>query len=448
LEIQLGRKWIITESELGGGGYGTVFRGNDAAAEIDVAIKRVELGPSSAREAEIAEILREEVHCKNVLPIFDHGQFGLYWYLVMPIADRCLKDYAITNSPLGQEQVIGILQDIANGIKEIRNVIHRDIKPANVLRHDGIWKIGDFGIARNTQSETSANTIRAGSELYAAPEQWREDEPVTKAIDIYSFGCLAFELLEGSPPFTGSNLREQHRTSSPPQMKKTANPSLKQLVFLMLHKRPGDRPTIDNVINTLATGFQRSDRKTDRDTVGRLAFKALKLERLHHENESKKQKRLRQAQDLKAIEEMAWLPLHLIMKDLYQQLWEIVPGIDNTASVIFFKGGGISLVLPTIIPIRGSGGLVEDMAPKVGYLTKQNQKNMPETSTQGIYATTSVRLEWGTGCHQTNLIYSDSEGKLQWFEVDESTLIPIQENQSQPFIDKWLRIIADHLPGG
>ena len=443
--IQLNKKeWKLTDCKIGKGGFGKVYQGTDLSGKLKVAIKIVQIEDWPERERQIIEELCKLSGYSNVIPVLDYGTQCDLFYLVMPIADQTLKDYISSNSPFDQKLATSILLDVASGIEEIKEIVHRDIKPANILLHDGVWKIADFGIARDTNRETSANTIRARSKFYAAPEQW-EDGKVTKAIDIYSLGCLAFEILEGQTPFGGPNFRRQHTVTPPPRMVKTANLSLQQLVIRMLHKEPTHRPTIGHIITALKSGFPITDRKTDQDTVGRLAFKALQIEERNQEEASRRLKATTELQKLKAIEETSWLPLHLIMKEFYRQLCEVVVGIDNTASVIFVKGSKISIMLPTIMPIPKSGGSVLDLNPAVNCSTRHPSKIVLENAANNIYATAVVNIEWGRGCHRARLVYSGAQGELEWFEQSDSGLVSIQGDHSQEFFNKLMNIIADHI---
>jgi serine/threonine-protein kinase len=256
LRLPRGNWTYLEDDRLGpAGGFGTVYAGAGAAGEpVAVKLLHEELAEDAHRELAIAELLvgRELEHVLGILDAgFDEGirRFAV----VMPRAERSLADeLAAHGGALPAADVVPTLADIARGLQEIGELVHRDLKPGNVLRHDGRWKLADFGIARMVEAATSARTLReALSPPYAAPEQWRL-ERATPATDVYALGCIACELASGRPPFTGSpeDLREQH-LSAAPEIPAVVPPALQGLVGAMLRKAPATRPGADRVLETL-----------------------------------------------------------------------------------------------------------------------------------------------------------------------------------------------------
>jgi serine/threonine-protein kinase len=153
------------------------------------------------------------------------------------------------------EDALPILTDIADALASLeRNVVHRDLKPENVLLHDGHWSLCDLGIARYAEAATSPDTRKhAMTAAYAAPEQWR-DERATSATDVYAFGVVAFEAIEGKLPFPGPDFRDQHLNTAPP--KPEACPSaLASLITQCLFKAGAARPAASTLVARLNAGM-------------------------------------------------------------------------------------------------------------------------------------------------------------------------------------------------
>lgn len=258
IEIQLNNtSWSYDpDRQLGEtGGFGAVFEGqsDDGAA---VAIKRLHVDATEAasRELRIAEVLAEAGH-EHVMPILDSGldqQSGRY-FIVMPVAEYSLQDALDERGPFPLNEAISVLLDISTGVSEVHDIAHRDLKPRNVLRHDGIWKIADFGIARFVEESTSLYTLKGAlSPAYAAPEQWNYEQ-TDASTDVYALGCIGYALMTGNPPFPGPSAEEfriQHLSQPPPALT-DENSALGELLLSMLRKQRLSRPSIDRVMSHL-----------------------------------------------------------------------------------------------------------------------------------------------------------------------------------------------------
>jgi hypothetical protein len=255
--IKLSQAWTFDEAaQLGEtGGFGDVFRGKgDYGA---VAIKRLKLTRHQAadRELKIAEHLKDK-RLKHVVPILDSGldTASDRYFIVMPLCDGSLEAHlAKSGGKLPQPEAISVLMEIMSGLQEVREIIHRDLKPANVLRHNGVWKVADFGIAKFVEDSTSLQTLKGFlSRHYAAPEQWR-DEAATPRTDVYALGCIAHRLIAGQPPFMGTpekSIRDQHLTEPPPTLS-SVNNKIATLISLMLRKSPQMRPSLGDCLEQL-----------------------------------------------------------------------------------------------------------------------------------------------------------------------------------------------------
>ncbi len=244
---QSGAKWTYwTDQPLGpSGSFGTVY-----AAEADdgtpmavkVVTKRTGLDERLLRrETDIGQRVAES-GSDMVLPVLDSADTGASLLLVMAKADEALTNIAI---PLDEAQLISVMTDIATGLQQLHSIgiIHRDLKPANVLHHDGHWKPADFGIARDQEIGTQDPTwIGAGSPPYMAPEIWELKSPTVKT-GLYALGRFGFELLAGTPPYTGdvAAIRAGHLTQAPPEVP-CSNITLKSLIARLIAKEPGERP--------------------------------------------------------------------------------------------------------------------------------------------------------------------------------------------------------------
>jgi Protein kinase domain len=247
---QSGRRWRYwTDQPLGRpGGFGGVFAA-EAADGTPMAVKVVEkTRPSGTLDD---RLLRREIEIGRrvadsgsdlLLPVIDVAEINDKLLLVMVRADGALADGAL---PLDEATAIGVMTEIAAGLQDLHSIgiIHRDLKPANVLKHDKRWKLADFGISRDEEIGTQNPTfIGWGSAPYMAPEIWEGRSPTVKT-DLYALGCVGFQLLSGTTPFTGDRpaLRVAHLSQSVPEVP-TANVALRNLITRLLAKDPGERP--------------------------------------------------------------------------------------------------------------------------------------------------------------------------------------------------------------
>lgn len=226
------------------GGFGQVFAGH-ASDGKEVAIKKLHVSAAAAahRELLIAEELKAR-RFEHVVPFIDSGEdadTGDY-FLVMPRADGSLQDAVERDGKLTPCDAASVLVEIIRGLNEVGDLVHRDLKPDNVLRHEGRWKVADFGIARFVEEATASNTLKdCLSPFYAAPEQWRF-ERATHATDVYALGCIGFFLLTGKPPFV--TRPEQEHLKEPLPHFLCADGRLQALINNMCRKLPETRPVV------------------------------------------------------------------------------------------------------------------------------------------------------------------------------------------------------------
>ncbi len=246
--VQMRQKWTLGTRIGERSGFGQVFLATDESRKEGV-VKLIPKQPGADREL----LFEELAGVPNVVPILDSGETKTAWAIAMPRAERSLRA-ELANGPLAVEAATPILIDIARALVALNGrVVHRDLKPENVLLLAGAWSLADFGIARYAEASTTPDTWKdAMSAPYAAPERWRL-ERATGATDVYSLGVVAFELLMGATPFTGSGWdehRDQHLHREPPELKGVP-PALAGLVLECLCKAAGARPTAANVLARL-----------------------------------------------------------------------------------------------------------------------------------------------------------------------------------------------------
>jgi serine/threonine protein kinase len=194
---------------LGEGGMGMVYK----AVDIDgqpVALKliRSELARDEVflkrfdREAHIAR----RIHNPHIVPVLGKGEHDGLPYLAQSfIDDGNLDDRIKAQGKLDLGFTLGVIEQVAVGLDALHagGLIHRDVKPANILLDKaGVAYITDFGLAKDSQGSLLTRPGQAlGSVDYMAPEQIRSEE-VGPSTDVYALGCVVFECLTGSPPFS------------------------------------------------------------------------------------------------------------------------------------------------------------------------------------------------------------------------------------------------------
>jgi serine/threonine-protein kinase len=240
-----------------------IRRGDDVLLQRPVAIKllREDGDPRSiARFKQEAQILAR-LHHPNVVTVFDTGVDGGEGFIVMELVEGpTLRELLDREGRLSPERAAEIASALASalGFAHEHDVIHRDLKPANVLfMPDGRVKLADMGIARLLAPEalTATLTLR-GTPRYVSPEQARGDQVDSRA-DLYSLGCVLFEMLTGRTPFEGNlaALSYAHVHTPAPRVR-SIDPAIPtemdELVAAMLEKDPADRPqTADDVRTAL-----------------------------------------------------------------------------------------------------------------------------------------------------------------------------------------------------
>jgi len=239
---------------IGSGGMGIVFKAEDTFLKREVALKilhpAVAERPSArhrfVREAKaMAAILHD-----NVVPVFQVGEDRNVPFLAMPLLPGLsLEHYMKENAMIAMDEVLRIGCEIAEGLAaaHARGLIHRDIKPSNIWLEGPRRKVKilDFGLARISEDDqklTPPGTM-LGTPAYMAPEQ-AEGSPIDARSDLFSLGCLLYQLASGALPFVGKTPIQVLRavTLETPAPLRQGPPGFVALVMQMLEKNPVNRP--------------------------------------------------------------------------------------------------------------------------------------------------------------------------------------------------------------
>lgn len=249
-------------SPLGAGGMGEVYRARDSRLAREVALKILprDFAPDSDRRARFEREARAagQINHPNILAILDIGTYeGLPFIVTELLEGETLRE-RLQPGPLPQRKALGIASQIAKGLGAAheRGIVHRDIKPENIfIGTDGHVKILDFGLASVSNQESSSPdatiTMKTGSGIilgtaaYMSPEQAR-GQSVDSRSDIFSLGCVLYEMLSGQRPFSGNTYADLisailRQDAAPLPSERKVLPALERIVRRCLEKSPGER---------------------------------------------------------------------------------------------------------------------------------------------------------------------------------------------------------------
>ena len=245
------------EAVLGSGGMATVYKARDLRHDRFVAIKVLDraYGQSLGIERFQREIrIAARLSHPNILPVYDSGEAaGDLWYVMPFVPDGSLRDRLRREPQLSQDDTLRIARDVAGALAYAhgQGVIHRDIKPENILFESGRAVVGDFGIARvldpDSTGLTSSGGLAVGTPSYMSPEQATAHPQLDGRTDQYSLGIVLYEMLAGSAPFAAATPRAvlARHVQEPPPPLRIVRPGLPQwlldAVERTLAKVPADR---------------------------------------------------------------------------------------------------------------------------------------------------------------------------------------------------------------
>jgi tetratricopeptide (TPR) repeat protein len=268
LQKSLGSSYTIVR-ELGGGGMSRVFLADDNALGRSVVFKVLlpELAAGVNAERFNREVqLSARLQHPHIVPVLSAGQVDGLPYYVMPFVKGESVRARLASGPMPIPEVVSILGDVAKALAYAHadGVVHRDIKPDNILLSGGAATVADFGIAKaisQARSTEPGETLTSlgtslGTPAYMAPEQVAGDPDVDHRADLYSLGCVAYEMLTGHTPFAGKSPQQMlaaHIVEKPAPLavhRPGIPPALGALVARCLEKEPSARPQTASEIVT------------------------------------------------------------------------------------------------------------------------------------------------------------------------------------------------------
>src|SRR5262249_28815123 len=280
---------------IGKGGFGVVYAAEHSLMGRKAAVKL--LRPAYSEDKEIVQRFFNEARAAamikhpGIVEVYDVGRHtDGSAYLVMELLEGdSLASKMGGDEPLDTATLLAVGRQIAAalGAAHRKGIIHRDLKPENVFlvpdteSPDGVRvKLLDFGVAKLVSPTTSLSTVSGsvlGTPVYMSPEQCRGAERVDPRSDLYSLGCILYEMACGRPPFFERGLgalimAHMHREPRPPrELNSTLPASVEKLILRLLAKSPEERPqTADEVAEELDQLFAQSERLTRRFAAGTL----------------------------------------------------------------------------------------------------------------------------------------------------------------------------------
>ncbi|MEO5568182.1 MAG: protein kinase [Gemmatimonadaceae bacterium] len=281
------------EREIGRGGMATVYLARDLKHRRQVAIKV--LDPELAAVLGAERFLREietaaRLSHPHILPLYDSGQVDGMLFYVMPLVDgETLRARLMREQHLPVDEAVRIARQVASALDYAhrRDVVHRDIKPENILLQDGHALVADFGIAlavRAAGGERLTSTgLSLGTPYYMSPEQALGERQIDSRSDIYSLGCVVYEMLAGEPPFvapTAQGVVARILTDTPRDLRtirENVSASLDRVIRTALARLPVDRfPTAARFDEALGeTAGKHPEARTERLATGEASAETL-----------------------------------------------------------------------------------------------------------------------------------------------------------------------------
>jgi eukaryotic-like serine/threonine-protein kinase len=243
------------EREIGQGAFATVYLAKDSRHDRKLALKVLNADPNS--ETGELRFIREirmlaRLQHPNILPLHDSGHVEAFLYYLMPyVSGETLRVKMSRERHLPIDAAIRISSEAADALAcaHGQGIIHRDIKPENILLSGGHAIVADFGIARaidvaGVQQLTRTGMGGPGTPAYMSPEQLMGDRQLDGRSDIYSLGCVLYEMLTGKPPFAGKEGFVKRFTEAAPRpsgIRKEVPPWLDDVVAKTLARDADER---------------------------------------------------------------------------------------------------------------------------------------------------------------------------------------------------------------
>ncbi len=262
LGITLAGRYAI-EREIGAGGMATVYLADDVKHARKVAIKVLRRDLISAHGAD--RFQREirtaaGLNHPHILPLLDSGQApasaqdeGLFYYVMPYVRGESLRQRLDREQQLPVDEAVRITTQVASALEHAhaQGIIHRDLKPENILLHEGSALITDFGIALAADAapadRLTGTGMLVGTPAYVSPEQASGERTLDARSDLYSLGCVLYEMLAGEPPFTGptvqATIAKRFIDSAPAirRVRSTVPVAVDRALARALERSPADR---------------------------------------------------------------------------------------------------------------------------------------------------------------------------------------------------------------
>lgn len=244
------------ERELGRGGMATVYLAHDLRHARPVALKvlRPELAATLGPERFLHEIrIAAALQHPHILPVFDSGDAaGQLWYTMPYVEGETLRQRLIRERQLPLDDARRIALQVLSALEYAHShgVIHRDVKPENILLEDDQAVVADLGIARAMsavgEDRLTETGLSLGTPAYMSPEQACAEPNLDRRTDIYSLGCVLYEMLAGEPPYTGPTpqaIVARRLTEPPPRLRTVRDvpESLERAIHRALARNTADR---------------------------------------------------------------------------------------------------------------------------------------------------------------------------------------------------------------
>lgn len=247
---------------LGTGTVGVVYKATSPELTDPVAVKL--LSPNVSDDEKIVErfereiVVMERLDHPHIVRNYGGGRIdGQLFYAMQLLEHGSLKD-RLKRGPLPWSQAAAYGVQIASALQHAHNhgIVHRDLKPSNLFfNNDGDLVLGDFGIARDlhAQADITQQGMTVGTFSYMSPEQITADARIDGKADLYSLGCVLFEMLTGRPPYVGASFAQvwdQHLNAEPASVRRAQTEAgvsvtcpewLDALIRGLLAKEPDDR---------------------------------------------------------------------------------------------------------------------------------------------------------------------------------------------------------------
>jgi len=418
MKVPLHHVWTLGQ-KLKAGGFGQVFEAQCSDNPYDPAVaKLVPKAPGAKREL----LFANTDGVRNIIPIIDSGETTDHWVLVMPRAEKSLREFLVgAGDKLEVSACIDIMVDIATALCDMDGkIIHRDLKPENILFFKGKWCLADFGISRYADATTSIETQKyAMTGAYAAPEQWRS-ERATTAADVYALGIIGYELLAGRRPFIGPShhqFREQHLHENPPSLD-SVPAALRALIMECLFKSPMTRPSPANLLARLEAARQSAP------SIGRA-----RLREINDENVVRMSRAAQQASVLRSEEDLRREALRdgkSMFAEISGRIKAAILSDAPTATIQnLYDGGWTATINGASLSVSG----LTPLEPKVWKADRAPAFTVIACSALAVRIPAN-RYDYDGRAHSLWFGDIQEEGRFCWFEVG-FMIMPLMRERSR-----------------